>query len=220
MIISKGHVEIDKRKVAGVLEWPVLAKVKQVQAFLGFANFYRRFIQDFAKIAKPLTTFTKKDQPWVWSEEQQNAFKALKKAFTSALILHIPDDVNSFYLAIDASDFAIGATLSQKDSTDQLWHPVAFYSKSLNPGKTMQAEDSLSRRSDHEKEVNLNNLDQIVLKLEHFAIMAIEASHETPINDEQILKEVKEALLSDEVTKSYKSLLETRPWKFKKSLQE
>ena len=66
----------------------------------------------------------------------------------------------------------------------------------------MQAEDPLFKRSDHEEEVNLDNLDQILLKLEHFAIMAIEASHETPINDEQILKEVKEALLSDEVTKS------------------
>ncbi|KAJ3518444.1 hypothetical protein NM688_g9438 [Phlebia brevispora] len=293
MIISKGHVEMDKKKVAGVLEWPVPAKVKQVQAFLGFANFYRRFIQDFAKIAKPLTTLTKKDQPWVWGEDQQNAFEALKKAFISAPILRIPDDVNPFRLATDASDFAIGATLSQKDPTDQLWHPVAFYSKSLNvhernyeiydkellaiiraleeyrhyleghpetfeiwsdhqnltyfksaqkltrrqarwalyltrfhytlhhkPGKTMQAEDPLSRRSDHEEGVNLDNLDQILLKPEHFAIMAIEASHETPINDEQILKEVKEALLSDEVTKNYKSLLETGPREFKKSLQE
>ncbi|KAJ3541602.1 hypothetical protein NM688_g6061 [Phlebia brevispora] len=232
MIISKGHVEMDKKKVAGVLEWPVPAKVKQVQAFLGFANFYRRFIQDFAKIAKPLTTLTKKDQPWVWGEDQQNAFEALKKAFTSAPILRIPDDVNPFRLATDASDFAIGAMLSQKDPTDQLWHPVAFYSKSLNvhernyeiydkellaiiqaleeyrhyleghsetfkiwsdhqnlmyfksaqkltrrqarwalyltrfhytlhhkPGKTMQAEDPLSRRSDHEEGVNLDNLD-------------------------------------------------------------
>ncbi|KAJ3559244.1 hypothetical protein NM688_g457 [Phlebia brevispora] len=84
----------------------------------------------------------------------------------------------------------------------------------------MQAEDPLSRRSNHEEGVNLDNSDQILLKLEHFAIMAIEASHETPINDKQILKEVKKALLSDEVTKSYKSLLKTGPREFKKSLQE
>ena len=65
VIISKGKVEMDASKVAGVLEWPQPTKVKQVQAFLGLANFYRRFIKDFAKVAKPLHTLTKKDQPWV-----------------------------------------------------------------------------------------------------------------------------------------------------------
>lgn len=65
MIISKGHVAMDPKKVSGVLDWPVPAKVKHVQAFLGFANFYHRFIQDFAKIARPLTNLTKKDIPWV-----------------------------------------------------------------------------------------------------------------------------------------------------------
>ena len=92
MIISKGHVEMDKKKLDGVLEWPVPAKVKHVQAFLGFANFYRRFIQDFAKLARPLTNLTKKDQPWIWDDEQQEAFEALKKAFTTAPILRIPDN--------------------------------------------------------------------------------------------------------------------------------
>ncbi len=113
MIISKGHVAMDPKKVSGVLEWPVPVKVKQVQAFLGFANFYRRFIKDFAKIAKPLTHLTKKDIPWVWDTEQQEAFEVLKKAFTSAPILRIPDDVNPFRLSTDASDFAVGAVLSQ-----------------------------------------------------------------------------------------------------------
>lgn len=63
MIISKNHVEMDPAKVTDVTEWPVPIKVKHVQAFLGFANFYRRFIKDFAKITKPLTNLTKKDQP-------------------------------------------------------------------------------------------------------------------------------------------------------------
>lgn len=132
MVISKGNVAMDPKKVSGVLEWPVPAKVKQVQAFLGFANFYRRFIKDFAKLAKPLTDLTKKDQPWVWGSEQTNAFETLKKAFTTAPILRIPDDVNPFRLSTDASDFAIGSVLSQLDPDDNLWHPVAFHSKSLN----------------------------------------------------------------------------------------
>ncbi|KAJ3577041.1 hypothetical protein NP233_g61 [Leucocoprinus birnbaumii] len=293
MIISKNQVAMDEEKLSGVLEWPVPRKVKQVQAFLGFANFYRRFIQNFAKIAKPLSDLSKKDKPWEWGEDQQSAFEALKKAFTTAPILRIPDDVNPFRLSTDASDFATGAVLSQLDPNDNLWHPVAFFSKSLDvhernyeiydkellaiirgleeyrhhleghpekfeiwsdhqnltyfrsaqkltrrqarwalyltrfyytlhhkPGKTMQAEDPLSRRSDHEEGVNFDNEDQILLKPEFFAVHAVEAVHESPINDEQILREVKQALLSDEVTKDYKSLLQSGPREFGKSLQD
>ena len=84
----------------------------------------------------------------------------------------------------------------------------------------MQAEDPLSRRTDHEEGVNLDNRDQILLKPEYFAIRAVEASHETPVNDDQILREVKEALLSYEVTENYKRLLESGPQEFKKSLEE
>ena len=87
---------------------------------------------DFAKIVKPLTNLTKKDQPWVWGEDQQKAFEVLKNAFTSAPILRILDDVNPFQLSTDASDFAVGAVLSQLDPNDNLWHPVAFHSKSLD----------------------------------------------------------------------------------------
>ena len=71
---------MDEEKLSGVLEWPVLTKVKQVQAFLGFANFYCRFIENFAKISKPLFDLTKKNSIWTWGVEQQNAFEALKKA--------------------------------------------------------------------------------------------------------------------------------------------
>ncbi|PSS36996.1 hypothetical protein PHLCEN_2v1138 [Hermanssonia centrifuga] len=123
---------MDPNKVSGITEWPRPVKVKQVQAFLGFANFYRRFIKDFVKHAKPLTILTKKDQPWVWGEEQEHVFNSLKEAFISAPILQIPDDVNPFQLESDASDFATSTVLSQIDLTDKLWHPVAFYSKSLN----------------------------------------------------------------------------------------
>ena len=293
MVISKGQVNMDKKKVAGVLAWPAPKKVKYVQAFLGFANFYRRFIQDFAKITRPLVDLTKKDQSWVWESAQQIAFEALKEAFTTAPILRIPDDFNPFRLSTDASDFATGAVLSQLDPDDTLWHPVAFFSKSLNvhernyeiydkellaiiraleeyrhyleghpekfeiwsdhqnltyfrqaqkltrrqarwalylsrfyyslhhkPGKTMQAEDPLSRRPDHEEGVNFDNQDKVLLKPEFFAISALEATHESLVNNDQILKEIKEAFLSDNVTKDYKSLLQSGPREFKKSLQD
>jgi len=132
VIISENKVQMDEEKLSGVLEWPVPTKVKQVQAFLGFANFYHRFIENFAKISKPLSDLTKKDSIWTWGKEQQNAFEVLKKAFTTAPVLRIPNDENHFKLSTDASNFATGAVLSQKDMQTNLWHPVAFFSKSLD----------------------------------------------------------------------------------------
>jgi len=132
IIISENKVQMDKEKLSGVLEWPVPTKVKQVQAFLGFANFYHRFIKNFAKMLKLLSDLTKKDCTWNWGIEQQNAFEALKKAFTTAPVLRIPNDEDPFKLSTDASDFATEAVLSQKDMQTNLWHPVAFFSKSLD----------------------------------------------------------------------------------------
>ena len=83
-------------------------------------------------MSKLLSDLTKKDSIWNWGIEQQNAFEVLKKAFTTALVLKIPNDEDPFKLSIDASDFATGAVLSQKMPTTGLWHPVAFFSKSLD----------------------------------------------------------------------------------------
>jgi len=106
---------MDKKKLSGVLEWPVLTKVKKVQAFLGFANFYCRFIENFAKMSKPFSNLTKKNSTWTWGIEQQNAFEILKKAFTMAPVLRIPNDKDPFKLSTNASDFATETVLSQKD---------------------------------------------------------------------------------------------------------
>jgi len=102
---------MNKEKLLGVLEWPVLTKVKQVQAFLGFANFYCRFIENFAKISKSLSDLTKKDCTWNWDIKQQNTFEILKKAFIIALVLRITNDEDPFKLSTDASDLVIGAVL-------------------------------------------------------------------------------------------------------------
>jgi len=115
IIISENKVQMDEEKLSGVLEWLVPTKVKQVQAFLGFANFYHRFIENFAKMSKPLSDLTKKDSTWTWGVEQQNAFEALKKTFTTAPVLRIPNDEDLFKLSTDASDFTTGAVLSQKN---------------------------------------------------------------------------------------------------------
>ena len=116
VIISENKMQMDEEKLSEVLKWLVPTKVKQVQAFLGFANFYRRFIENFAKISKPLSDLTKKDSIWNWGIEQQNAFEMLKKAFTNTLVLKIPSDKDPFKLSTDASDFATSVVLSQKNA--------------------------------------------------------------------------------------------------------
>jgi len=88
------------------------------------------------------------------------------------------------------------------------------------PGKTMQAEDPLSRQANHEMGIDPDNTSQVLLKPKFFAINVLEATHELPINDEIILREVKAALLSDKVTKDYKLLLKAGPREFEKSLQD
>ncbi|GLB43850.1 putative chromo (CHRromatin Organisation MOdifier) domain containing protein [Lyophyllum shimeji] len=132
LIISHGTASMDPVKVAGVAEWPVPKNKKEVQSFLGFTNFYRRFIRDFSHHARPLFDLTAKDVAWTWGSGQQDAFDALKRAITSKPVLIFPDDDRPFRVEADSSDFATGAVLSQQSPEDEKWHPVAFYSKSLN----------------------------------------------------------------------------------------
>ncbi|KAG5719742.1 hypothetical protein E4T56_gene18566 [Termitomyces sp. T112] len=123
--------EMDPVKVAGVVEWPE-PKNKKVQAFLSFANFYQRFIQDFSHHAHLLFDLTGKDVVWSWRPSEQAAFDALKYAITSGPILLFPDDNSPFWVEADSSNFAMEAVLSQQSPEDGKWHLVAFYSKSLN----------------------------------------------------------------------------------------
>src|SRR6266478_3978873 len=113
LVISKDHVAMDPTKVCGVTEWPTPMKVKEVQSFLGFVNFYRKFIRDFSDVACPLYALTHKTQWWVWGSPEQEVFDALKKAVTSAPILTFPSQSGRFCLECDASNFATGVVLSQ-----------------------------------------------------------------------------------------------------------
>ena len=132
LIVSEGRVEMDPVKVAGVAKWPEPQTRCEVQSFLGFVNFYRRFIKDFSKLGRPLFELTKKDTPWKWEVEQQTSFDELKARVTSTPILMFPDDKKPYRVEADSSDFATGAVLSQ-EGEDGKWHPIAFYSKSLSP---------------------------------------------------------------------------------------
>jgi len=125
---------MNNNKVKAILDWPVPRTVKQVQSFLGFANFYRRFIQDYSAKVKPLTMLTQKDLGYSWGLDQQQAFDMLKQSFTTAPILQMPDFSRPFIVEVDASDFATGGILSQRDD-EGILHPVAFRSQSLSPAE-------------------------------------------------------------------------------------
>jgi hypothetical protein len=131
VIISEGQVEMDPVKVAGVADWPTPSTKKELQQFLGFTNFYRRFILDYSHIAQPLFVLTgKKD--FKWGEDQTEAFQELKNRITRAPVLTLADDSKPFRVEADSSDVATGAVLSQQSDVDSKWHPVAYLSKSLS----------------------------------------------------------------------------------------
>src|SRR5258706_7133153 len=106
-------------------------KVKEVQSFLGFVNFYQKFIHNFSDVACPLYALTRKTQQWVWGSPEQKAFDALKKAVTSAPGLTFPSQSSHFCLECDASNFATGAVLSQAQA-DGTHQPIAFMSKGFS----------------------------------------------------------------------------------------
>jgi len=115
----------------GVLSWPEPRNVKDVRKFLGLANYYRRFIKDFAQVARPMNVLMRKDMKWRWEGEEQAAFDELKKAFMTRPVLAAPDLDKEFRVKADASNYVTGGVLSMKCS-DNLWRPVAFISKSLS----------------------------------------------------------------------------------------
>ncbi|GJT91651.1 reverse transcriptase domain-containing protein [Tanacetum coccineum] len=112
--ISKSGIEVDRAKVDVIAKLPHPTTVKGVRSFLGHAGFYRRFIQYFSKIARPMTHLLEKETPFVFSKDCIDAFQTLKKKLTEAPILVVPDWNLPFELMCDASDFAIGAVLGQR----------------------------------------------------------------------------------------------------------
>jgi RNase H-like domain found in reverse transcriptase len=131
MVFTPDHVEMDPVKVAGVTDWPEPRNLKETQSFLGFINFYQRFIQDFAKVTRPLNDLTWKDTPFRWTNVECNTFLKLKSLVTSVPILVFPSKSGRFQVEADTSGYATGAVLSQLQD-DGKWHPVGFLSKSLS----------------------------------------------------------------------------------------
>ena len=110
-VIRPNEIAMDHDKVKAITEWDPPKTVKQVQAFLGFGNFYRRFIRNFSRVVSPLTELTKKEKPFVWSDKCQAAFDELKKRFTEEPILRMPDPTKPFQLECVASKIVTRAVL-------------------------------------------------------------------------------------------------------------
>jgi hypothetical protein len=129
-IISNEGLMTDPKKIQAVTDWLTLKTLRDVQCFLGFANFYRTFIKNYSQVGTPLIRLTCKDKLKLGPEAQQ-AFQDLKASFPTAPILVHPDFSKPFYMETDALDFALGAVLSQ-ERDGRRFHPVAFYSRKFS----------------------------------------------------------------------------------------
>ncbi|KAI2663199.1 Transposon Tf2-6 polyprotein [Labeo rohita] len=135
-IISPEGVAMDDTKVNAVRNWPRPKTLKELQRFLGFSNFYRRFIRHFSTVAAPLTSMVKKGETRLsWSSDALQAFHELRQRFTSAPILRHPDPQRPFIVEVDASSTGVGAVLSQRQGQPSKTFPCAFYSHKLSPAE-------------------------------------------------------------------------------------
>jgi hypothetical protein len=126
-VISASGVAIDQTKIATVRDWPAPANAKELRSFLGLSGYYRKFVQKYGVIAKPLTNLLRKGVLYIWTDETEQGFQLLKTALISAPVLRLPAFSKVFTVETDASDSGIGAILLQEN------HPIAFVSKALGP---------------------------------------------------------------------------------------
>lgn len=128
--IRPNEIAMDPKKLEALKEWPIPKNVTDVRRFLGFVNFYRRFIYSYGKLSAPLTDLTKAAYEYNWTQECQESFDKIINYMLTEPILKMPDPTLPWEVETDASDFALGAVLSQRYPDGKL-HPVAFYSRKL-----------------------------------------------------------------------------------------
>ena len=142
-VVSANRIDPDAGKVSAILSWPVPTNLTELRAWLGLIGYYRRWIEGFARRAKPLFNLMRKDAKFVWSAEHQAAFDDMKVCFTSAPILALPVDGGEYTLDTDASDYAAGAVLQQEQNGQT--RIIAYASRAFN--------DAESRYSTNQKEL-------------------------------------------------------------------
>src|SRR5258706_15074906 len=151
-VISPDGIEIDPVKISAIVDWQSPASIKDIQCFLGFANFYQRFIYKYSNLCQPMFNLLRKNTPFIWSSKCKKVFKQLKSAFTTAPILHYFNPELETILETDASDYILSGILSKKhidpDSDTRpgadvnsrkpysVLHPVAFMSEKMSPAES------------------------------------------------------------------------------------
>jgi transposase InsO family protein len=171
-IVGVDGVRMSEEKIKVVKEWPQPKTVKEIQSFLGFLNFNRQFIKDYSKIAIPLTKLTRKDTPFEWSKEAEDAFQTLKKASIEPPCFRIFQAGQPLRFETDASDLALGGCASQLH--EGKWHPIAYYSRKFSGPE--------ERYDVHDKE-----LLAIVACLQHWRVYAESCSELTIFTDHKNL---------------------------------
>lgn len=130
-IVGVDGIETDPEKIEAVRDWKVPTTLKGVQSFLGFCNFYRKFVPEYSRVAKPLTALTRKGEAFRWTPTCQTAFDLLKHALVNAPVLAYFTFGRATRLETDASDGVVAGVLSQRQE-DGDWHPVGYFSESMN----------------------------------------------------------------------------------------
>jgi hypothetical protein len=147
MILSEKGVSTEKGKVEAVMSWEQPRNVKEVQLFLGFCNFYQRFVPEYSRIARPLTQLTRKGLKFEWSEEAEEAFQTLKKRmFEAPVLIHVNPD-KPFVLETDCSDYVLAGVLSQAVYDDAMAQhvlkPVGYHSRTLGHSRVPEILESI-----------------------------------------------------------------------------
>ena len=138
VILENGQVQMDPAKIKGVAEWPQPKTVKDVRAFLGFTGFYRYFVEDYSRIARPLIQLTKKNEKFHWGDNQKAAFEILKTKMCQHPVLRQPNYTKPFFVSTDASAYGLGGVLFQEGPINPktgkpVHNPVAYYSATFSP---------------------------------------------------------------------------------------
>lgn len=152
-VITPEGIQMDRTKVEVVKNWPQPLSIKALQRFLGFANFYRRFICGYSELSAPLTSLLrKKSKHLFWTPDAVEAFQRLKATFCTAPALRHPDPTRPFIVEVDASSLGVGVELSQRRGEPPVLYPCAYFSKKLSPA---------------EQNYDISNRELLAIKLAH-----------------------------------------------------
>ena len=141
VIVGRNQLRMDPKKIKGVAEWKIPTNPTEIHQFLGFMGYYRYFIPNYSKMARPLLDLTKKATVWQWTDHHSKAFGELKMRMCQQPVLIQPDFQKHFYLQVDTSAYGLGAVLSQEGTSSPtlakcsklVLHPIAYYSATFTP---------------------------------------------------------------------------------------